>query len=521
VGEIGWPAPEGAPGASMDARPGMGERTPQLSVVVPTRNEAGNISALDQRLSEALIGIDYEVLVVDDSNDSLTRPALRATAQRNPAWTVIERSPLHQTGLATAVVTGMAAAQGEAICVMDADLQHPPEVIPALLGEVAQGAGIAIASRYVKGGSRSGLDGTVRNLASRLCTWLAQAIFPEARRTSDPLTGFFCCRRSLVAGLEPRPYGFKILLELLVCAPEARCADVPFAFSSRLSGQSKASTRQGILFLGHLASLFMYIPGSARPLKFAFVTSSGLAVFSALFYTLTHGIAVDPLLAWPIAAGASAGCSLAFHHLFTFRDLASHGEPDGARLHYVMAAVAALGSFTLFAVLLLPGRHALLLAAAAGQGFGVLMMLGVSRPWLWSRLRSRVPLLRRFDLNTLSQELGADIAIWLPADGNFDAEQFQAANGLLPSEMLMTAARSRQPTLVVGRTSPRPQPRVNIETSSALVVPRYESPGHVSAVAVFVRRARKPFQPHHLDRALSFVAATDRWLPASGNGAGR
>ncbi|TMC91026.1 MAG: glycosyltransferase, partial [Chloroflexi bacterium] len=83
-----------------------GERTPQLSVVVPTRNEAGNISALDQRLSEALIGIDYEVLVVDDSNDSLTRPALRATAQRNPAWTVIERSPLHQTGLATAVVTG-------------------------------------------------------------------------------------------------------------------------------------------------------------------------------------------------------------------------------------------------------------------------------------------------------------------------------------------------------------------------------------------------------------------------------
>src|SRR2546423_1725068 len=141
----------------------------------------------------------------------------------------------------------------------------------------------------------------------------------------------------------------------------------------------------------------------------------------------------------------------ALRRLFAFRARASSGEPDGARLHYVMAVVAALGSFTLFTVLLLPGRHALLLAAAAGQGFGVLMMLGVSRPALWSRLRSRVPLLRRFDLNTLSRELGADVAIWLPADGNLEEEQFQAAGGPLLSAMLISAARSRQPTLVVER----------------------------------------------------------------------
>src|SRR5207302_4013599 len=140
---------------------------------------------------------------------------------------------------------------------------------------------------------------------------------------------------------------------------------------------------------------------------------------------------------------------------------------------------------------------------------------------LWARLRSRLPLPRRFDLNTLSRELGADVAIWLPADGNIEEDQFQAADGLLPASMLVSAARSRQPTLVVGRTSPRPQPRVNIETASALVVPRFESAGQAPAVAVFVRRARKPFKPHHLDRALSFVAATDRWLPASGNRAGR
>src|SRR5881296_3182127 len=302
---------------SRTRRPGRTQPV-RISVVIPTRNEAGNVEELERQLDSALVGVDYEVVVVDDSNDDVTRPALRAAAVRNPRWRVIERGQRDQTGLASAVVAGIDAARGMAVCVMDGDLQHPPAIVPQLLATISAGADLAVASRYMRGGSRAGLDGTLRNLVSRSCTWLAQGVFPEARRTSDPLSGFFCCRRAAIKGLELKPRGFKILLELLVCAPRLRVANVPFVFAARHAGESKASTRQGILFLGHLASLFVYVPGGAGPLKFAMVTLAGLAVFASLLYGLVHA-GVHPLLAWLTGTAASAACTLALLQLAPFR----------------------------------------------------------------------------------------------------------------------------------------------------------------------------------------------------------
>src|ERR1041384_2053426 len=303
----------------------------RISVVVPTRNEAGNVDALETKLGAALAGVDYEVVVVDDSNDAVTRPTLRAAAARNHHWRVIEREQRDQTGLASAVVAGIEAARGLAVCVMDGDLQHPPEIVPQLLATIESGADLAVASRYMPGGSRAGLDGTVRTLVSRGCTWLAQAVFPEARRTSDPLTGFFCCRRTSIKGLELKPRGFKILLELLVCTPGLRVQDVPFVFASRLAGESKASTRQGVLFLGHLLSLFAYVPNSARPLKFAIVTTTALGVFAGLLFA--RCVAGRPgVVAWAAATAASAVCTLTLFQLAPFRYIARHGELDGDRL---------------------------------------------------------------------------------------------------------------------------------------------------------------------------------------------
>ena len=86
---------------------------PRLSVVIPTRNEAGNVAALQERLAEALEGIDHEIIIVDDSNDAISRPALAAAAAADPAWRVIERNARQQTGLGTAVVEGLRAARGE------------------------------------------------------------------------------------------------------------------------------------------------------------------------------------------------------------------------------------------------------------------------------------------------------------------------------------------------------------------------------------------------------------------------
>ncbi|MHB8614225.1 MAG: glycosyltransferase, partial [Candidatus Dormibacteraceae bacterium] len=150
---------------------------------------------LRDALEGALKGIDYEVVVVDDSTDGETRTALAGVTASDPRWRVIERATNEQTGLSTAVVTGIAAAHGFAICVMDGDLQHPPEVIPSLVAAVEGGADIAVASRYAAGGSRRGLASSLRRWGSRLATTLTHLIFTETRRTSDPMSGFFCCRR--------------------------------------------------------------------------------------------------------------------------------------------------------------------------------------------------------------------------------------------------------------------------------------------------------------------------------------
>src|SRR5438094_3157663 len=223
-----------------------------LTVVIPVRNEAGNLAALHDQLSVALGGRPYEVIVVDDSDDNDTRAALQEMRSRDMRWRVIQRPLEEQTGLGTAVVAGIAAAHGDAVCVMDGDLQHPPEIVPQLLTKIQEGADLAVASRYVRGGSRAGLRGLSRLWVSRACTCLAHLIFTETRCTSDPLSGFFCCKRRHVAGLELRPMGFKILLEVLVCAPGLRVVEFPFSFAARYAGESKASTRPCVLFLTHL-----------------------------------------------------------------------------------------------------------------------------------------------------------------------------------------------------------------------------------------------------------------------------
>jgi len=511
-------AVDDAPAVRRTSAPPPSGKPPQIriSVVVPTRNEAGNVEALQRQLAQALDGITHEVVVIDDSNDDVTRPALRAAAARDPRWRVIERAPREQTGLASAVVTGVEAARGVAVCVMDGDLQHPPAVVPNLLAAIERGADLAVASRYMPGGSRAGLDGNLRNFVSRSCTWLAQAVFPEARRTSDPLSGFFCCRRTAINGIELKPRGFKILLEVLVCAPRMKVADVPFEFASRLAGESKASTRQGILFLGHLASLFAYVPGSARPLKFAAVTLASFAVFAGLAYGLIHDN-VPSLLAWLAATAASAAVNIALHRLPAFSELARHGEPDGDRMLHATVAVAAITSFVVFAALLVPGHHHVFLIASVGQATGLMVLLTVNQPAVWNRLARMLRVLPALDIDTLARQLGAEEGFWVSLLDDTSERDFERLTGIASREMIATASRLRQPALFVERRSPRRQPRLNIDTPSAIVVPSVDDAGEVAAIAVFIRRTRSPFAARHLDEAISWMGSRGRWtaMPAT------
>lgn len=266
-----------------------------ISVIVPTRNEAGNVDALLDRLEPTLAGIGSEVVFVDDSDDDTPdRVRLRAGRRSGPGVRLIHRPAGDRAGgLGTAVLAGLTAARGEWAVVMDGDLQHPPEVVTQLVeaGE-RTGAGIVVASRRIEGGDSSGLSGMKRVAVSGAATSLAKAAFPvRLRGVSDPMSGFFAVRTSALDLSALHPDGFKILMEILVRTPGLEPAEVGFEFQDRFAGQSKASLAEGLRFARHVArlSLSRLSPGNPttrRALGFAAVGISGIAVNSAALWLL-------------------------------------------------------------------------------------------------------------------------------------------------------------------------------------------------------------------------------------------
>jgi putative flippase GtrA len=275
---------------------------PDVTIVIPTRNEAGNIAALVDRLGPALAQHRAELLFVDDSDDN-TPDAVRELAGRRPlAVRLLHRAGGERTGgLGGAVLRGLREARAPWVIVMDGDLQHPPEVVPQLLAAAGQlepatddGVDLVVASRYLDGGSEAGLADASRRAVSGGATLLTHLLFPlRLRAVSDPMSGFFAVRRAALDLDSLRPLGFKILLELLVRTPRLTVREVPFTFAERGAGESKASLAEGLRFAGHLSRLFlaratgMNRPGAVRRgLGFAAVGASGIAVNTGLMWLL-------------------------------------------------------------------------------------------------------------------------------------------------------------------------------------------------------------------------------------------
>ncbi|MHB1499440.1 MAG: glycosyltransferase [Acidimicrobiales bacterium] len=227
-----------------------------LSVIVPTRNEASNVGPFVLHLSGALANYDHdwEIIFVDDSDDSTPQVIERLAAGSDHRILLLHRQRgEREGGLGGAVREGFLKAAGRALVVMDGDLQHPPEAVPLLVALVVSGeAEIVAASRYGKAGNRGGLGGPYRQVVAIACRQLAHLLVPKSRSLSDPMSGFFALDRSVVDGVELRPDGYKILLEV-VARGNWHCArNVDYSFSRRLSGESKAGLREGLVFLRHV-----------------------------------------------------------------------------------------------------------------------------------------------------------------------------------------------------------------------------------------------------------------------------
>ena len=246
LARAGWDAAE-APHRASPTAPNL------VSIIVPTYREADNLRELVPRIDQALVaaGLLGEIVVVDDDSQDGTQFVCAALA-RDLTSTVRLIVRVGQKGLSSAVLAGLQESRGTTMVVMDADLSHPPELIPHLLDELSDPVvTFVIGSRYAEGGSTSSEWSVLRWLNSQIATLLARP-FTDAR---DPMSGFFALRRSTWQNAPVLdPVGYKIGLEFIV---KCNCTvkEIPIDFGQRRHGASKLSWRQQVQYLLHLARL--------------------------------------------------------------------------------------------------------------------------------------------------------------------------------------------------------------------------------------------------------------------------
>lgn len=312
--------------AARDARGGQGADVgARVTVIVPTFNERDNVAELVARTAAALDGWDAEILFVDDSTDDTAVEIARVAADAPIPVRVLHRSE-NTGGLGGAVVVGLGAAAADVCIVMDGDLQHPPELLPALLARYAQGdADVVAASRYIGGGDTSGLGTAVRFGVSRVATWLTRAMFPiRLAHSTDPMTGFFLVDRARLDLSTLQPRGFKILLEILA-RNDMRIAEVPMEFAERRHGTSKASLRQGAMFLEHLARLRF-----GKMSLFALIGVIGAAANLGIMWVLTAA-GVPYIWAAIIGAEVTIIGNFLLQERFVFADMRTDARGLGIR----------------------------------------------------------------------------------------------------------------------------------------------------------------------------------------------
>jgi glycosyltransferase involved in cell wall biosynthesis len=330
--------------ASAEAARSAGAQ-PDLTIVVPTRNEAGNVAPLVERLDSLLGDEAVEIIFADDSDDG-TPHAVRDVAQASRHHVRLLHRPPEERGdgLGGAVLAAMRIARAPWVCVMDGDLQHPPELIPTMLGEAAaKNADLVVASRYSDAEEGGNALSPMRKLVSKGTGALARTMFPRRLRgVSDPMSGFFLVRRGAVPLDRLRPRGFKILLEIVVRSRGLRVAETGFDFGARHAGESKASLHEGLTYLKQLAKLRVGATGF-RFAGFTLVGASGLLVNMLLFWALAVEGSVYYLLAAVLATQGSTLWNFALTERFVFRGSEKRrGFPARMSLFFLMNNAALL-----------------------------------------------------------------------------------------------------------------------------------------------------------------------------------
>lgn len=226
--------------------------SPEISIVVPTYNESGNIRNLLQAVSNILEGYDYEIIIVDDNSPDGTAGIVRKiiSGDNNRIRLVVRSSKL---GLGSAILEGFSIAKGNYLLMIDADLSHRPEDIKRLVDN-RKGADIIIGSRYIKGGKIIGWP-VKRKIISKVAILLVKILFNLSIK--DPVSGFVLYRKETFEHLDGKlkPIGYKLLLEVLAKSPGLTITEIPITFIDRKAGKSKMGLSEILKFIKLCCSL--------------------------------------------------------------------------------------------------------------------------------------------------------------------------------------------------------------------------------------------------------------------------
>ena len=369
-----------------------------ISVAIPTYKEAAVIEETLRRTAAVLqtTGEAFELIVVDDASGDGTAELAESLAPELPVRVL--RRP-GRLGLATAVVAGWQIARGDVLGIMDADLQHPPEVLRELIAALrAENADLAVASRYVTGGGTSGWS-WIRRFISWAGVRLGWAVLPwTLGDVKDFGSGMFLVRAAVIAGVELQPLGIKTLLEILAKGKYQKLVEVPYVFQGRARGESKLGARQHVEYLQHLARVGRGSGELAAWGRYALVGLLGAAVNLGALYLLVQRAGWHLWLALPAAIQLALLSNFLWNNAVTFRFCRGGSRGEGGvvsrllRYEKVCLPGAILNGAVTF-VLARLGLH-LLAAAAMGIFAGAVWSFVFTVPSIW-RIWGKGPAGRR------------------------------------------------------------------------------------------------------------------------------
>jgi dolichol-phosphate mannosyltransferase len=351
--------------------------------VLPTFNERENIAEVIARLEDALQGISWEAIFVDDDSPDGTAELIGAFARRDSRVRLLHR--VARRGLSSACIEGIMATSANYVAVMDADLQHDETILPKMLAELRdRSLDVVVGTRNAQGGSM-GQFSRKRVLLSRLGQKISSSICRH--ELSDPMSGFFLLRRSFFLEVVHRLQGggFKILVDILASSErQVRVGEIGYCFRNRKYGESKLDVNTAVEYLFLVVNKLLDGIIPIRFALFSLVGATGVAIHLACLALLLRDFHLHFLQAQVVATFVAMTENFFLNNLITYRDRSLRGARliSGVASFWVACSFGAWAN-VIFAQALLHSGLSWYLAGLAGITLSSVWNYSMSSLFTW------------------------------------------------------------------------------------------------------------------------------------------